>query len=247
MLYLYDSTFDGLMTAIFDIYRVKDAEASILAEGHLDNETLFDVCPVQTDENKSARVQKGLYKLGSDVPYRMYQAWLSGEVGVADLILSVCRLGFESKRNPFAQRQHDAVFRLSSLAQKVGRESHRMLQFVRFIRLSEDLYAADIEPQYDVLVLIGDHFHDRFPQHRFIIRNLAHRTAIVSSPAGWHLTSLPENNPPLPKSGTYEALWKTYFQAIANVHRINPKLQQSHVPLKYRKNLTEFENTEDIP
>lgn len=38
----------------------------------------------------------------------------------------------------------------------------------------------------------------------------------------------------------YAALWQRYFQRHAITERHNPKLQQKHVPLRYRKYLTEF-------
>jgi probable DNA metabolism protein len=116
-----------------------------------------------------------------------------------------------------------------------------MLQFVRFVKLSEDMYAADIEPEFDVLKLIGDHFHDRFPLSRFIIRDLRHLRAIVSAPSGWQITSLPAENPPLPRDGEFENLWRMYFKTIANETRKNLSLQQHFVPLKYRRHLTEFD------
>jgi len=240
VLYIYDNTFDGLLTAIFDIYASGDSDAIITSSDQNENISLYGSKNIVTDPAKSARVQKGLRRLGPDVSVRMYKAWLSRSDGVEDLMLAVMRIGFAAGKDPFALRHHDVVCRLDGICRKVGWEAERMLQFVRFIKLSEDMYAADIEPEYDVLELIGDHFHERFPRSRFIIRDLRHRRAIVSTSSGWHITFLPEGNPPLPKDGEYENLWKTYFKTIANESRINLRLQQHHVPLKYRKHLTEF-------
>lgn len=243
MIYVYDGSFDGLMSAVFDVFDLHDKEASIQSASHDVNLSLYDSRTVETDPVKSDRVQKGLRKLGSEVDESMYKAWLSHAEGVEDLMLAVIRLGFAIGKDPFSRRQEDVVCKLDAICRKVGWEAHRMLQFVRFVRLSEDMYAADIEPEFDVLQLIGNHFHQRFPQNRFLIRNLRHHTAIVSTPAGWHITSLPETNPPLPKSGRYEELWRTYFKTIANESRRNLKLQQHFVQLKYRRHLTEFEDS----
>jgi probable DNA metabolism protein len=240
MIYYYDNTFDGLMTTIFEIYAAKDNEAMIEPIADSTSITLFSTRNVTTNEAKSNRVQKGLRSLGREVLEHLYKAWLSREEGIEDLMLSVIRIGFSSGKNPFQQRTHDAVCKLDSVRAKVSREAERMLQFIRFKKLDDNLYAADIEPEYDVLELVGDHFHNRFPQSRFIIRNLRHLTAIVASPSGWHITTLPEDNPPLPKDGEYENLWRVYFKTIANESRKNLKLQQHFVPLKYRKHLTEF-------
>lgn len=240
MLYVYDDTFDGLMTAIFDIYKSRDAEALISSARKIENTSLYPTVSVATDRTKADRVAKGLKKLGANVLIRIYEAWLSKSEGIEDLILTVVRIAFKTGKDPFQQRCHDSVCRLDSFGRKVGWESHRMLQFVRFVKLSEDMYAADIEPEFDILELIGDHFHDRFPMSCFIIRDLRHLNAIVSSPSGWHIAVLPSANPPLPKGGEYEELWRTYFKIIANESRKNLKLQQNFVPLKFRKHLTEF-------
>lgn len=240
MVYYYDNTFDGLMTAVFEIYAVRDNEAIIEPLSDIIPTTLYDTYTVTTDEEKSNRVQKGLRRLGPDVPAQLYKAWLSREEGVENLILAVIRIGFATGKDPFEQRNLESVCRLDSIRAKVSREAERMLQFVRFKKLAENLYAADIEPRYDVLELIGDHFHDRFPQSRFIIRNMRHNTAIISTPSGWYIAGLPEDNPDLPRDGEFETLWRVYFKAIANESRKNLKLQQQFVPLKYRKNMTEF-------
>jgi probable DNA metabolism protein len=241
MVYYYDSTFDGLMTAIFDIYSAKDNEAIIQPTTENVPFTLYGSHNVITNVAKSDRVQKGLRKLGPRVLEQLYKAWLSHDDGIENIMLSVIRIGLSSGKDPFEQRTHEAVCKLDSIQRKVSREAERMLQFVRFKKLAENLYAADIEPHFDVLELIGEHFHSRFPQSNFIIRNLRHYKAILSTPAGWHITSLPEHNPPLPKDAEYENLWQTYFKIIANESRINQKLQRQFVPLKYRKHLTEFQ------
>lgn len=241
MLYIYDNTFDGLMTAVFDIFASRDGEACIAPASDGVSFSLYGSKTVLTDAVKSSRVLNGLAKFGGEVPVRIYKAWLSRADGVEDLILAVVRIAFDVRSDPFALRHHDPICRLDALCRRVGREAERMLQFVRFVRLHEDIYAADVEPEYDVLELIGDHFHNRFSRSRLVVRDLRHQKALVSSHSGWHIASLPGNNPPLPKDGLYENLWKTYFRTIANESRINLKLQQHFVPLKYRKHLTEFE------
>jgi len=241
MLYIYDGTFDGLMSAIFEIFDTKDRDAAIVPASRGIELSLFGSKAVETSDTASARVQKGLEKLSPELPAALYKAMLSGEDGVEDLILAAVRLGFAEKTDPLALRSHDFICRLSSVIRKVGWEGERMREFVRFRHIAENCWAADIEPQYDVLPLIGDHFHDRFGDSLLIIRNLKHLTAIISQPSGWYITTLPENNPPLPDEGEYERLWRGYFVSIANKQRENLKLQQKFIPLRYRKYLTEFQ------
>ena len=60
--FLYDKTFEGLLTAVFDAYFRKTFPDVLLAEGEplpLFCDEVFTVC---TDEEKSTRVWSGLQK-----------------------------------------------------------------------------------------------------------------------------------------------------------------------------------------
>jgi len=69
--YLYDKTFDGLLTAVFDAYFRKTFPDALLSEG--DALPLFcdDLHTVVTDEEKAARVA-GIAEEGF-----VFRAWLS--------------------------------------------------------------------------------------------------------------------------------------------------------------------------
>ena len=296
MIYRYDGSFDGVMTAIFEVFEKKDNNASIVPENRPQNMSMFETLQVETDFKKSVRLQRGYDRLGGSVSANMYQAWLSQEDGVEDLMLACTKVGFKRKVDPFTVRQLDAVVKLSSLSRKVGWEAHRMLQFVRFRRIEtgnrsnpderlvhdsynndrilqnvseiqsnfsaetqllpvgkaevadkkryiekpEDcIYAAEIEPEFEVLGLIGRHFHGRFPNSRFVIDDRRHGRMIVASPQGWHITETPPGFS-MPQDGGIEQLWRMYFETIAIEQRRNLKLQQQFVPKKYRGFITEF-------
>lgn len=241
MLYIYDETYDGAVTAMYEAFKNRDRNATIKPRGSVDGPTLFETVHVATDAEKSERLQNELGKLSPEAPPRFYTAWLSHADGVEDLMLACARIGFKKRANPFLLRHYEPICKLDAWARKAGFEAHRMIQFVRFIKAGEGLYAADIEPEYEVLALIGNHFHSRFPDSRFVIRDVRHRQAIVSEPKGWYLTDLPEDNAPLPVGGEFEDMWRMYFKTIAIEQRVNFKLQQHFVPKKYRRFLTEFD------
>lgn len=247
MLYIYDDTFDGLMSAIFLIYENRDRDAEILPASS-GGTSLFDTVQVATSTEKAARVEKKLSALDPESYPRLYTAWLSHSEGVENLILACVRLAIKHGAGAFSLKQLDCVTKLDGIAKKVGHDAHRMLQFVRFIRLGENIFAADIEPDYDIISLIGDHFHSRFRDSGFFIRDVRHMRVLVSlpdggaggQPGGWYITELEPGYRPLPEDGDIEEMWQLYFKTIAIEQRINPKLQQNFVPKKYRRFLTEF-------
>src|SRR5690606_36427464 len=51
----------------------------------------------------------------------------------------------------------------------INREVHRMHAFVRFQKLDNGLYHAVIQPDFDVLQLIGEHFKRRYADQPWLI------------------------------------------------------------------------------
>ena len=240
MLHIYDNTYEGLLCALFDVLSQKDKNAEIIPQSRVDGPSLYYTRYVTMDREHADRIGAMLERFRPGTSARYYTAWLSHDEHVEEYALAATRYAIKHKCDPFALRQYHAVHELDRLARLVGGEAHRMLQFVRFKKLRERVYAADIRPEYEVLPLIGSHFHMRFRDVAFIIRDLNHRRAILSNTREWYIAELPEHNPPLDADGEYEDLWRTYFDNIAIPHRRNPKLQQQFVPLKYRSTMTEF-------
>ncbi len=237
--YVYDGSYHGFLSAVFAAYL--KTESTISGQDRMEGPSLFDTVPVPTDEKKAARVTKGMRRLSVQLPRTVYSAWLSELPEVDDAILAALRLGFSAGRDPMLMRYDPQVKRVAASAQKVGSEAHRFLQFVRFTDVS-GIFIADIEPLYDILPLIANHFHQRFGAQKVLIRDLRRRRAVVSGADGWYLAELsPEQCQPVSGNGVFEQMWRRYFAAIANKARYNPKLQQQFVPLRYREHLTEFQ------
>lgn len=243
MIWLYDGSWEGLLSGVFEVYAQKDDEAVLQSTETFPGATLFATKTVSTDAVRAARVSRGMARLSLELPEVAYCAFLSEHADREQALLETLRLGFSQNRNPLPQRQLEPVRILSTLSRRVAYEAHRFLGYVRLVHVGGDLYAADIEPDYCILPLMGNHFHNRFGDQRLVIRDVRRRLALVSDRREWFIMSLPEGEPlpALPRDDEMTELWRSYFQAIANPARKNLKLQQAFVPLKYRKHLTEFQ------
>jgi hypothetical protein len=71
---------------------------------------------------------------------------------------------FSGKALPCRHPLASEVLPLLKAAEAVKREQHRFLGFVRFQKTEEGLLFAEIEPQYDVLLLLVKHFRHRYPR-----------------------------------------------------------------------------------
>ena len=67
-----------------------------------------------------------------------------------------------------------AIAAIQKAAKSVGREVHRMKEFVRFEKVG-DLYFAKIVPEYDVLALVVPHFKNRFSDQQWVLYEPATR------------------------------------------------------------------------
>ena len=236
----YDGSFEGYLTAVFLTYRHKDDAAFIcgFTEPQLG---LVEYLQVTTDEELASRVRLKLEGFSDNLLRRLYYAWLSREADIEQDILAYIRLSVEQQRDVFEQRQINPVRHVLNAAHKVYREIGHYVQFIRFIRVGETIYLADIEPEYDILESLVGSFTDRLEGFRFLIRDKTRRKALVLDQKQFWISYDPVLlAPPTPAPGRYEQLWQTYFTHIAIPERINFNLQTLHVPKRYRKFMTEF-------
>lgn len=241
MIYVYENSFEGYLSAVFEIYLQKDFGAMLENAGEgvggLDN-----ICLVQPSVERARRVTKGLEALSTLLPGTLYRAWLSREADADVAVLRVIRRAFAEHRNPLSEKYDLAMRRVCDLSRKVSEEAERTRQFVRFSVHSSGLMVADIEPQYDVLHLVAGHFCGRYPSQPFMIRDLRRKKTLLWDTRERSVSDDPILlRPHLPPDREFAELWKQYFRAVAIPERVNPKRQQHFVPLKYRAHMTEMQ------
>jgi uncharacterized membrane protein YcaP (DUF421 family) len=138
-------------------------------------------------------------------------------------------------------RYHDAVAPIVNAVGHLEREAHLYTGFIRFTQ-NAGVLAAVIEPKNRVLSLIADHFVDRYPNDAFIIFDRTHREALVAQSG--HGQIVPLESLELPEPDDMEravrALWRRFHTAIGIAQRKNRKCQRSHLPMRYRRVMTEL-------
>ena len=167
--YVFDGTMDGLLTAVFDAFLLKEQPEQLLAEG--------DVLPlfcdhthhVTTDEEKAQRVWAGLEKkLPCEALRLISVSWLSElrELNTP-LFLYICKV---FRQGDISRNFADAdVLAVTNIARRVLHEQLRMKQFIRFQKAKDGTYLAVVSPDHNVLPLIIDHFQDRFNDQPWLI------------------------------------------------------------------------------
>ncbi|MGV3589329.1 MAG: TIGR03915 family putative DNA repair protein [Adhaeribacter sp.] len=248
--YLYDGTFEGLLTVIFEIYERKAAPAQIV-HGAAELPGLFtQTILVVTNEAKADRVWQGLgKKISATAQTHLYKAFLSEQPQVGRLIYQYAQLAFASAISIEDNFAADCVRELAHLNKQVFRESHRMEAFIRFQKTADDLYYATVAPDFNVLPIISKHFEKRYADQRWLIYDTKRHYGLYYDLE--HVSQVNLEKEVTDRSGNlpadilaqqellYQELWQTYYRHATIPERKNHKLHLRHIPLRYWKYLTE--------
>ncbi len=242
MIYLHDGGYDGFLTCIYHHYYTAKATA-IYEEKTYQPMLLEEVKFIDTEQTKADQVQEAMLdKFTGQMNANIYHTFLSNDYEKDNYLLQYLMFAFKNGIATERLRSVDEVYRVQKIGRQVAFEAHRFLGLLRFSDLGTCLYAR-FEPDHNIVTLMADHFADRFKEERFIIHDAKRRTAIIGYQGQWILTDFDRiiQDDLLGEEVFFRTLWKQYFNTIGIEGRKNPKLQQNFVPLKYRKNLVEFE------
>ena len=93
--YIYDGTFDGLLTIVFDCYLQKTIPSNIMPESDYIPNLLEQTKHISTDEIKAKRIWNGIYhSISYTALYDSYYSFLSCQNGKEMLILKYLLHGF---------------------------------------------------------------------------------------------------------------------------------------------------------
>jgi len=246
----YDSTFEGFLTAVFEIYEFKYSNPKIIKKDDLQQNLFADAIEIITDNSKSDRVIKKLNtQLESDGVRSLIYAFLSEKPGIEDVLFNVINYSVENpKVNILKDFANDNVLQIVQLTKSVGREKHRMEAFIRFEQLKDGIYFAKIDPDFDVLTLIIRHFKNRYQDQKWLIYDLRRKYGVYYDLKDIEIVSMDldiksledKNNQVFSETElNYQKLWWEYFDHTNIKERKNTKLHVQHVPKRYWKYLTE--------
>jgi probable DNA metabolism protein len=245
---LYDDTFEGLLTAVFEIYERKLTQVNLQKNGSYTGALFENVITVLTDDARASRVLKGLkQKLSAAAVQRLYIAHLAEIEGEDNTVLGFIRYAFDATQNIEGDYGNRHVLRVSEIVRMMRREKHRMEAFIRFKKLKDETFYAAIEPDFNVLPLLIKHFKSRYADQKWIIYDTKRQYGLYYDLHDTEFITL-EFSAVNPKNvikafgedeGIYQHLWKNYFTSVNIPARRNTRLHVRHIPKRYWKHLTE--------
>lgn len=240
--YIYDGSFEGLLTSIYEAYYGKDNIDDIVPQDSLDENFLVQKKYIQTDKEKANKVYIAIEsKISKESMRRVFNAYLSELPRHGIIILKYIQLGFKIGPQVDLNLTIDVVREMDNLSRKVGKETHRMLGIIRFKELENGILYARVEPDHNILGLVAPHFASRLSNENWAIHDVKRGIGVFYNKREWVIRDIVLSDELIVRENEeeYQELWKEYFKHISIETKTNPKLQKRNMPMRYWKYLTE--------
>lgn len=249
IVYLCENTPDGLLSAIYQANADKAPLGSIRIRTckQLNYELFTEYREVQTSYISAVKVMDAVnMHISQEAGQMIYSALLSDREDRGEIVLHFMLTGFRRGRSICNMLALPEVADIFELQRKVNNEAHYFREFLRFSQSEQGILFSQISPGCNVLPLIAPYFTDRLPSENYLIFADTFDLAVIHpKDAGWYLApmDLTEFQQVLikdKKEADWEACFKAFHRTIAIKERTNPVCQRTHLPIWYRKHMTEF-------
>lgn len=242
LIYVYDGSFEGILTSVFEAFSRKETPDAILPEDGLQQDLFASYSFIQTDPAKSDRVYTSIWKnISEDALKNIYHVFLSEDPDAATLVYRYLKLGWKMGSSVDMFLSDDTVFKIMDINRRVGFEVHRMTGFVRFRQVGEGIYYSSISPDNNIVELLAPHFAERLSDQKWIIHDVRREIAALYNLKEWIVSEFSADEIPdvTDEEKLYSKLWKRFFATLEIPSRSNPRLQRQLLPRRYWVHLTE--------
>lgn len=240
--YVYDGSFEGLLTAVYEAYYQNEKPDSIMSQANYQENLLVKKIVIRTDCLKADKVYDAVIKkISHEALRKVFCVFLSELPQAGNIIYKYLRLGWKIGKEIDFHLSEEKVLDVHTISKRVSGEKHRMLGLIRFRKIKGNIYYAPIEPDYNIIGLLAPHFVRRFNDQYFIIHDVRRNMAVVYDRSEWVISDFTVNQAIALDydEQNIQNLWKQFFDSIAIKDRINPRLQKQFMPKRYWKHLIE--------
>ncbi len=256
----YDKTFEGLLCAVFDAFKLKKMPECLLSDDDLVPLLVSQSHQVEYRNSKYERVYTALQKKLSPIALnQLLFTWLS-QLPESDLIIFryICKV-FKANGSIETDFGDPDVLTVHDIAKKVNKEKHHIQQFVRFNTIQnpasdidEKIYFAVIEPIYNALPLTTRFFKDRYADQKWAIYDEKRQYGYFYNLEKIEQISLNDSDNLIVNNKInqdyltddeklFQTMWYRYCNALTIKERINPKLQRQNMPRRFWQHLPEMQ------
>lgn len=251
MIFLCEDSIEGIFTSVFDGWKwgVSGKQVKISVSDPEGPDFFCTFMRIKSDTEKAEKVSDTVKrKLGSEL-YKILcciAASSHEEKGTVIFYMLLKALSHGRNDRKILDDMKDPYIVLASkLYTKVRREVHRFYGFLRFRQIGDGILYSRIAPGNDILLLLADHFENRFPNENWVIYDENRNKALFHASGKKSFIRIGveevfDTDNGIIKKEEYEQLWRIFCGNISIRERQNLSLQQQMIPFKYRSNMEEF-------
>ncbi|MCT7540680.1 TIGR03915 family putative DNA repair protein [Aliarcobacter cryaerophilus] len=241
MILVYDGTFEGFLSLVYEVYYKKLKPTKIYKT--LPNEILFEeILEINSSKESGIKVLNAIKtKFPKEILEKILNIFMCDSKEFEMALLEYIVIGFKDSKQLY-NINNSCVFYLNNLEKELFRVTHKLTGFIRFEELEDKTLYAKIESKFNVVYFLGRHFLKRFNNQNFIIHDINRKLAFVKIQNDYSIKEVVFFDEPIYSSNEekFQKLWKSFFSKVTIKERINPKLQTQMVPLLYRTYMSEF-------
>ncbi|AXX92305.1 DNA metabolism protein [Malaciobacter molluscorum LMG 25693] len=243
MILIYDKTFEGFLTLVYEVYykRLKPKNISTKIPNNLFLENLLHI---KTDEIKAKKVMQAIKKNFYSKYFKTILNIFMCDNDEFELhLLNYIRIGFKDQKQ-LSNINNSSIFYIQNLEKKLFSINHKMTGFLRFEELEDGTLYAKLENNYNICYFLGKHFYKRLNNQRYIIHDINRKIAFIKNDNYFGIQNIASFEEPTLSENEekFKKLWNNFFQTISIESRKNEKVQKNLVPLLYRTYMTEFQS-----
>ena len=243
MILLYDGTFEGFLSLVYEVYYKKLKPTKIYKT--LPNEILFEeILEINSSKESGIKVLNAIKtKFPKEILEKILNIFMCDSKEFEMALLEYIVIGFKDSKQLY-NINNSCVFYLNNLEKELFRSVHKLTGFIRFEELEDKTLYAKIESKFNVVYFLGRHFLKRFNNQNFIIHDINRKLAFVKIENDFSIQEIAYFDEPIYSSNEqkFQKLWKSFFSGVTINERTNLKLQTQMVPLLYRTYMSEFKN-----
>lgn len=238
-IYLYDGTIEGLFTLIYATYKSHTYPSKIYSEKEYIDNIIDTPIYIETNYEQSDIVKESIINKISDFVYEnILISFLSHDKDKAIIIYDYLFNAYKYGYKIIYHNELVEVTKFNKMVKNIRSEAHKFKGFVRFTKLKNEIYFSKINPDNDIIYLLGSHFKNRLPNERWIIFDENKHKAIFYDRKILKVVEDIDMNFQN-SNDEYEQIWKSFIKAVTIKERKNLRCQRNFMPKKYWKNLLE--------
>jgi len=241
MILVYDKTFEGFLSLVYEVYysklKIEDIKKQM-------PQTLFldDIIKIDYDEKKSLKVLEALKQKFKKQHFEtILNIFMCDENDFELDLLNFITLGFKDQKQ-LDNINNSCVFNIQNLQKELFMVNHKMTGFLRFEELEDGTLYAKLDTRFNLVYFLGKHFLKRFNNQKYIIHDIKRQLAFIKNDSFLGVQNISSFDVPILSKDEqkFKKLWKVFFDSVSISSRENKKLQQQFVPLIYRTFMSEF-------